>query len=125
MRRSPPPLRHGWPDVTTSNYYGDNASALLNDHFWIPLGGLSVSIDDVTVTEGNTGSVSETVTVRLSVAYDEPVTVHYVTAAGSATPGSDYAAAAGTCWNFPAARSSPAACRCRTPLGGTRAGSGC
>lgn len=52
-----------------------------------------MSINDVTVTEGNTGAVNVTFTVSLSVAYDVAVTVHYQTANGSATAGSDYAAA--------------------------------
>ena len=54
-----------------------------------------MSINDVTVTEGNTGTVNATFTVSLSVAYDVAVTVHYQTANGSATAGSDYAAASG------------------------------
>jgi len=54
-----------------------------------------ISINDVTVTEGNTGTVNATFTVSLSVAYDVAVTVHYQTANGSATAGSDYAAASG------------------------------
>jgi hypothetical protein len=54
-----------------------------------------VSINDVTVTEGNTGTVNATFTVSLSVAYDVAVTVHYQTANGSATAGSDYAAGSG------------------------------
>ena len=54
-----------------------------------------MSINDVTVTEGNTGAVNATFTVSLSVAYDVAVTVHYQTANGSATAGSDYAAASG------------------------------
>ena len=54
-----------------------------------------ISINDVTVTEGNTGTVNATFTVSLSVAYDVAVTVHYQTANGTATAGSDYAAASG------------------------------
>src|SRR6185369_10033099 len=54
-----------------------------------------ISINDVTVTEGNTGTVNATFTVNLSAAYDVAVTVHYQTANGSATVGSDYAAASG------------------------------
>jgi ELWxxDGT repeat protein len=54
-----------------------------------------ISINDVTVTEGNTGTVNATFTVSLSVVYDVAVTVHYQTANGSATAGSDYAAASG------------------------------
>jgi hypothetical protein len=54
-----------------------------------------ISINDVTVTEGNTGSVNATFKVSLSVAYDQPVTVHFATANGSATAGSDYTAGSG------------------------------
>ena len=54
-----------------------------------------ISINDVTVTEGNTGAVNATFTVSLSVAYDVAVTVHYQTANGSATAGSDYKDASG------------------------------
>ena len=54
-----------------------------------------ISSNDVTVTEGNTSTVNATFTVSLSVAYDVAVTVHYQTANGSATAGSDYAAASG------------------------------
>jgi Calx-beta domain len=54
-----------------------------------------VTLNDLTVTEGNAGTVNATFTVRLSVAYDIPVTVHYDTADGTATAGSDYVAAAG------------------------------
>ena len=48
----------------------------------------------MTVTEGNTGSVSATFTMTLSALSDVDVTVHYATANGSATA-SDYTAASG------------------------------
>ena len=49
----------------------------------------------MTVTEGNTGTVNATFTVTLSAASDVDVTVHYATANGTATAGSDYTAASG------------------------------
>jgi hypothetical protein len=55
-----------------------------------------VSINDVTMKEGNSGLTAFAFTVSLSVAYDVPVTVAYATADGSATAGSDYQAASGT-----------------------------
>jgi len=55
-----------------------------------------VSIDDVTLPEGNVGNTSASFTVRLSAAGTEPVTVHYSTADGTATGGSDYQATSGT-----------------------------
>ncbi|MBS0172773.1 MAG: putative Ig domain-containing protein [Nitrospira sp.] len=50
----------------------------------------SVSINDVTVTEGDSGTSAATFTVTLSQASPGTVTVVATTAADSATPGSDY-----------------------------------
>jgi hypothetical protein len=85
----------GWPDAAAANSGSNDVSVLTNDHTWPALNAPSVSINDVTVTEGNTGSVSATFTLTLSAAYGQPVTVHYATADGSATAGSDYTAASG------------------------------
>jgi Calx-beta domain len=52
-----------------------------------------VSINDVTVTEGNTGSANAMFTVTLSALSDVDVTVHYATANNTATAGSDYTVA--------------------------------
>ena len=56
----------------------------------------SLSINDVSVTEGNSGTVSAAFTVSLSAAASGPVTVAYATADGTATAGSDYVAGSGT-----------------------------
>jgi hypothetical protein len=56
----------------------------------------SLSVDDVTVTEGNTGTTAAVFTVRLSAASASAVTVGYATANQTATAGSDYQAASGT-----------------------------
>ena len=56
----------------------------------------SLSINDVTATEGNTGSTNATFTVTLSTASGQQVTVAYETADGTATAGLDYTASAGT-----------------------------
>ncbi|MDH5822689.1 putative Ig domain-containing protein [Luteimonas sp. RD2P54] len=56
----------------------------------------SLAIDDVSVTEGNAGTVTATFTVALSAASGQTVTVGYATADGTATAGSDYAATSGT-----------------------------
>ncbi len=63
----------------------------------------SISINDVTVTEGNAqqGGVNAVFTVNLSAVSDQIVTVDYATADGTATAGNDYVAGAGTV-NFPA-----------------------
>lgn len=56
----------------------------------------SLSVADATVAEGNSGASDLAFTVTLSAAASSPVTVAYATSNGSATAGSDYAAAAGT-----------------------------
>jgi hypothetical protein len=55
----------------------------------------SIAIDDVTVTEGNAGTVSADFTVRMSSAATQAVTVSYATANGTATAPSDFTAASG------------------------------
>jgi hypothetical protein len=67
---------------------GRGVGTILDDEPW-------ATINDVTVAEGNAGTMNATFTVSLSVAYDVPVTVHYETTNGSATAGSDYVAASG------------------------------
>jgi hypothetical protein len=52
----------------------------------------SLNITDVTVTEGNVGTVSATFTVSLSAPYNQEVSVVYATVNGSASAGSDYVA---------------------------------
>ncbi len=56
----------------------------------------TISIVDVTVAEGNSGTTQATFVVTLSKAATGPVTVAYSTANGTATSGSDYTAATGT-----------------------------
>jgi uncharacterized repeat protein (TIGR01451 family) len=55
-----------------------------------------LSIGDVSVTEGNSGTVSAVFTATLSAASAQTVTVSWATANGTATAGSDYVAASGT-----------------------------
>ena len=56
----------------------------------------SITIDDVTVTEGDGGTVDAVFTVTLSEPSTDTVTVQFATADGTATAGSDYVAASGT-----------------------------
>jgi large repetitive protein len=56
----------------------------------------SLSIDDVTLTEGSSGSADATFTVTLAPTSGNVVTVDYATANGTATAGSDYQAVSGT-----------------------------
>ncbi|MFB3077654.1 MAG: Calx-beta domain-containing protein, partial [Lysobacterales bacterium] len=55
----------------------------------------SLAIDDVTVTEGNSGTVNASFMVTLSSASSQMVTVDYGTADGTATAGSDYVSVSG------------------------------
>ena len=83
-----------FPDVAVTDLSTYHVSVLLNDQYWPPTPPPTVSINDVGVTEGNTGSVNATFTVYLSYAHDDDITVHYETANGSAD-GSDYTATSG------------------------------
>jgi uncharacterized protein YhjY with autotransporter beta-barrel domain len=56
----------------------------------------SLSIDDVTVVEGNAGTINAVFTVSLNAASGQTVTVNYATADGTATQPADYTAASGT-----------------------------
>ena len=55
-----------------------------------------LSVNDVSVTEGNVGTATATFTVTLSAASGKAVTFNWATAAGSATAGTDYVAASGS-----------------------------
>jgi subtilisin family serine protease len=68
--------------------------------------GPTLSVNDISVTEGNAGTVHATFTVTLSpVNATQAVSVNYVTSNGSATAGSDYVAASGTLTFDPSATS--------------------
>ena len=62
----------------------------------------TLSVADATVAEGNSGTHDLAFTVTLSAAATTPVTVAYATGNGTATAGSDYAAASGTLTFAPA-----------------------
>ena len=56
----------------------------------------SITINDVSLVEGNAGTSNMTFTVTLSGASGKTVTVDYATADGTATAPADYTVAAGT-----------------------------
>ena len=56
----------------------------------------TLSINDVSVTEGNTGTTQAIFTVTLDNAVDAAVNVDFATGDGTALAGSDYTAASGT-----------------------------
>jgi len=55
----------------------------------------TMSINDVTMAEGNSGTTPFVFTVSLSAASGQTITVNYATADGTATAGSDYTAVSG------------------------------
>jgi ELWxxDGT repeat protein len=67
----------------------------------------TISINDLTVVEGNSGTLPATFTASLSNASYETVTVTYTTADGMATAGSDYAFTTGTATFLPGNTSQP------------------
>lgn len=83
----PAPLRQPAAPVVI-----DGISALAPDD---PLA-TALSIDDVSVTEGNAGSVAAVFTVSLDVASGDQVTVDYATSDGTALAPGDYQSAGGT-----------------------------
>lgn len=56
----------------------------------------SISINDVTVTEGNAGTTTASFTVSLSSLSSQTTSVNYATAGNTATSGDDFVAASGT-----------------------------
>jgi hypothetical protein len=88
----------GRPDVASANSGSNNVSVLLNDGNWPATDTPAIAIDDVTVTEGNSGMTVATFTVSLSAAYSQTVSVYYETESywDGATAGVDYQASAGT-----------------------------
>ena len=69
---------------------GTATGTILNDDV------LTMSINDVSQAEGNSGTTDYAFTVSLSQAAIQPVTVQYATVDGAAKAGSDYTAASGT-----------------------------
>jgi hypothetical protein len=55
-----------------------------------------ISINDVTVSEGDTGTVDAVFTVSLSASYTDTVTVNYATVEGTATSPDDFNSTSGT-----------------------------
>ncbi len=55
----------------------------------------TLSVDDVTLVEGNAGTTNAVFTVTLSAPSQQPVTVNYATADGTGTSGSDYTPTSG------------------------------
>jgi hypothetical protein len=61
----------------------------------------AISVADVSINEGNSGTSTAVFNVSLSAATTQTVTVTYATANGTATAGTDYAAVGNTTLTFP------------------------
>jgi chitinase len=75
---------------------GQGVGAILNDDAAPPPPLPSLSIGNVSVQEGNSGTTPATFTVTLSAPSASTVTVHYTTSPGTAAAGSDFTARSGT-----------------------------
>ena len=88
----------GYSDLATANLYSNTISVLINDQDWPdpPPPPALFSIDDVTVTEGDGGTVTATFTVTRTQNLSGTVTVDFTTGDFEALAGSDYVGNAGT-----------------------------
>ncbi|HEY0727870.1 MAG TPA: PQQ-dependent sugar dehydrogenase, partial [Pyrinomonadaceae bacterium] len=77
----------------TNATIGDNQSVgTINDDDSQP----TISINDLSINEGNSGTTNATFTVSLSNASSQTITVNFATANNTATAGDDYTSATGT-----------------------------
>lgn len=74
--------------LTNATFADNQATGTILDNEPTP----TLSIADVLIMEGNAGTTNAIFTVSLSVASSQTVRVHYATANGTATAGSDYTA---------------------------------
>lgn len=92
----------------------DGCSRGFMEHTTVTVPGLSV--DDVSVTEGDSGTVPATFTVTLAPPSTRPVTVGFTTVNGTALAPGDYTAAAGTVTFEPGQTSQPVTVDVRADL---------
>lgn len=95
----PRPLTNAPAAAFKEAYSGVMASALAADASRNPSWqkkGQTVSVNDIRIKEGNTGTVNAVFTVKLSQVSDKVVTVGYATANSTASNASDYTVASGT-----------------------------
>jgi hypothetical protein len=90
-------------NATNANIADGQGQATIVDNDAAP----SLRINDVTVTEGNSGAAGTRFTVTLSRASEKPVTVRFATANDTATAGTDYTGTSGTLTFAPGVVSQP------------------
>jgi len=88
------------PGADANNNAGQIVGKTVDGHAYLltPIGTdlPRLTVEDVTVLEGNSGTQTANFTVTLSAASDQTVTVAYSTTDGTATAGSDYEGVSGT-----------------------------
>ena len=89
------------------NHIENALSPFVSDGLCTILDDDGFTVDDVTVAEGNTGTSTAILTVRIASPSTNTVAVNYATADGTAHAPSDYAAASGTLTFAPARRARP------------------
>jgi probable HAF family extracellular repeat protein len=82
--------------IVGAGFHAGQVRAYLMTPDNLPPAPLTLTITDVTITEGHSGTKSAVFTVNLSAASTQPVSVTFATANGSATAGSDYQVNSGT-----------------------------
>jgi hypothetical protein len=85
----------GWLDLAAASGSADSVSVLMNDRAWPPAPA-SLSVNDVVVIEGNSGTTAAVFTVTRGGSTAGTATVNYATANAGAAAGSDYSAESGT-----------------------------
>ena len=97
---TPAANQNGTATITVTVTDADHAAA--SDTFILTVNTIqpSISVNDVSVTEGNSGTKQMGFTVSLSQSSSQTVTVSYSTSDGTATAGSDYVAIPATTLTF-------------------------
>jgi hypothetical protein len=89
----------GFDDFAATDSTAELVQVFVNDGNWT--GGTmppppSISISDVTITEGNSGTQSAMFNLSLSSAWTQMITIQFLTANGSAVAGTDFQSTGGT-----------------------------
>ena len=90
------PLSDGSHTITATARDAAGNTSVQSTGYPITIDTLTISINDVSVQEGNSGPIPMSFTVALSASSTSPVTVDYATSNGTATAGADYTAVSGT-----------------------------
>ncbi len=96
-----------WKYTKDTMYSSGSDTGWVDGVGWTGVGLPTLSINDVTVTEGDSGTKLATFAVTMSATSTASVTVNYATANGTATAGGDYTATSGLVTFTPGQTSQP------------------